>query len=304
MTAASVRKSLRVCDAKNTAELPGVLVRSDGTPPVDDPAVNEAYEFMGDTFDFFHELFGRNSLDDAGMPLIASVHVAEEKGGELVPLNDVYWNGVQLVCGDGDGVLFRRFTQSPGAIAHELFHAVQQSYPNRLIDYGQPGALSFHFCNVFGVLVRQWRNHRAGKPERGDERWLLAREILVPAPTRHGLFDLKRPGTAFHDDPRMGNDPQVCHMENLNTNVTDSGGVNINAGIPNRAFVLAAEAVGGDPWDVPAKVWYSTLPQLPPSCGFAEFAELTVKAAQTHGPGVAEAVRGAWQAVGVTPGQP
>ena len=39
----------------------------------------------------------------------------------------------------------------------------------------------------------------------------------------------------------------------------DNGGVHINSGIPNRAFALAAIAVGGSSWERAGRVWYDAL---------------------------------------------
>ena len=54
------RRHRLVYDARGRDTLPGRLVRGEGEPKVADAAVNEAYDHAGDTFDFFHSLFGRN----------------------------------------------------------------------------------------------------------------------------------------------------------------------------------------------------------------------------------------------------
>ena len=95
-------------DARKTDQLPGKLVRSEGQAKVADKAVNEAYDYSGDTYDFYDKLFGRNSLDDNGMTLISSVHVGEaDDTGSFVPMNNAFWNGEQMAYGDGDDVMFR-----------------------------------------------------------------------------------------------------------------------------------------------------------------------------------------------------
>ena len=71
----TARKHRLVYDAKGRDALPGTLVRSEGEKKSDDPAVNEAYDHAGSTYDFYRDLFGRNSLDDAGMTLISSVQI-------------------------------------------------------------------------------------------------------------------------------------------------------------------------------------------------------------------------------------
>ena len=40
--------------------------------------------------------------------------------------------------------------------AHELTHGVR-SFTSNLAYYGQSAAFNEHFADVFGVLVRQWR---------------------------------------------------------------------------------------------------------------------------------------------------
>ena len=296
------RKFRLVHDARNLPQLPGALIRKEATGPVNDPHVDEAYEFMGDTFDFFHELFGRDSLDDAGMRLVASVRAAERgHDGRPVPVSGAFWKGEQAIFGEGDGRIFQRLTRSLDVVAHELVHGIQCLLPkeNRLTPYGQSGALQEHFCDVFGALVRQWKNHKVGTPERGDERWLLGREVLMPSRTRRAIRDMKNPGTAFEDD-EMGPDNQVKHVDDLYVGHDDQGGIHINSGIPNRAFVLAAEAIGGDPWAVPGRIWYRALHQLRGHSRFSDCARQTILEAQTFDRATVAKVRNAWKEVGVT----
>src|SRR5262245_26309320 len=62
-------KQRLIYDARGNDQLPGALVRSEGQGKAQDPAVNEAYDFSGDTYDFYSEVFKRNSLDGNGMTL-------------------------------------------------------------------------------------------------------------------------------------------------------------------------------------------------------------------------------------------
>lgn len=68
------QKQRTIHDARNGQTLPGDVVRQEGQGPVADVAVNEAYDGLGDTYDFFADIFDRNSIDDEGMPLDATVH--------------------------------------------------------------------------------------------------------------------------------------------------------------------------------------------------------------------------------------
>ena len=290
------RKHRLVYDARRRDTLPGKLVRSEGDPKAADTAVNEAYDHSGDTFDFFLEVFGRNSLDDAGMTLISSVHVGEADGRDrFQPMNNAFWDGGQMAYGDGDGEVFQGFTRSLDVVGHELTHGVQ-SFSSNLLYRGQSGALNEHFADVFGVLVRQWRR----KESATAASWLIGTDVLVPAPTRRGIRDMEHPGTAYRDDPALGTDPQPAHMNDLYLGPADSGGVHINSGIPNRAFVLVAQALGGPAWTTAGTIWYEAMMQLSRTSQFADLATITAQiAGDRFNATTKKAVRAAWKKVGL-----
>ncbi|NBW95308.1 MAG: M4 family peptidase [Planctomycetia bacterium] len=289
------RRHRLVYDARGRDELPGKLVRSEGEKKSADTAVNEAYDFAGDTFDFYHAVFGRNSLDDAGMTLISSVHVGEADGRGWQPMSNAFWDGGQMAYGDGDGTVFRRFTRSLDVVAHELTHGVQ-SFTSNLVYRGQSGAINEHFSDVFGALVRQWKAGTTA--ERAN--WLIGADVLVPAATRRAIRDMEHPGTAYAADPFLGSDPQPDHMKKLATGPSDSGGVHINSGIPNRAFVLVAQALGGPAWEQPGRIWYEAMLQLSRTSQFADLARITAQiAGESLGAAAKKAVRVAWKKVGL-----
>lgn len=291
-------KNRLVYDARRKDRLPGKLVRSEGEKKSADPAVNEAYEFSGDTYDFYHEVFGRNSLDDGGMTLISSVHVGESDGsGKWQPMDNAFWDGSQMAYGDGDGQIFERFTRSLDVVAHELTHGVQ-SFTSNLEYSGQSGALNEHFSDVFGVLVRQWRRGESAE----KTSWLIGSEVLVPAATRRGIRDMENPGTAYVDDPDLGTDPQPSHMKDLYKGGADRGGVHLNSGIPNRAFALAAKSLGGNAWETAGRIWFDAMLQLSRHSQFKDMASITVQIAgdsSRFGKEVKKAVGDAWKKVGL-----
>ena len=285
-------KRRAVYDAGGKSQLPGRLVRSESQEPVSDVAVNEAYDHSGATYDFFAKIFGRNSLDGEGMKLVSSVHVGDEEGE---PLTNAFWNGTQMAYGDGDGRIFRRFTRSLAVVGHELTHGVE-SFTSNLVYQGQSGALNEHFADVFGVLVRQWKR---GEPAL-ETSWVVGEDILVPAPTRRGIRDMEKPGTAFVNDPYLGTDPQPAHVKDYYTGKLDKGGVHLNSGIPNRAFALAAKAIGGRAWEIAGRIWYDALLQLSPVASFLDCARVTLSLARLHGDVVQKAVRQSWAMVGLS----
>jgi Zn-dependent metalloprotease len=291
-------KNRLVYDARQTSDLPGVLVRREGEAAGGDEAVNEAYDGAGVTYDFYEQMFGRNSLDDQGMSLISSVHVAEPSydNDPPPPMNNAFWNGQQMAYGDGDGEIFGRFTQALEVIAHELTHGVQ-SFTSNLAYHGQSGALNEHFADVFGVLVRQWNLGQTVD----SANWLIGDEVLITSPTRRGIRDMENPGTAYVDDPDLGSDPQPAHMKDIYTGTADSGGVHINSGIPNRAFVLVAKALGGQAWEVAGRIWYATMLQLSANSDFQACASVSAQVAQARfGAPEKRAVVAAWKKVGIT----
>ena len=285
-------KRRTVYDAQNSTRLPGKLVRGEDDPKSKDIAVNEAFVGAGKTYDFFSKIYDRNSIDDRGMRLDSTVHYDSE-------YNNAFWNGRQMVYGDGDGQIFERFTIALDVIAHELAHGVTQ-FEAGLIYQNQSGALNEHFSDVFGSLVKQYAKKQ--KADKAD--WLIGKGLLSKAIKGVALRSMKEPGTAYND-PLIGKDPQPGHMKNFVKTTRDNGGVHINSGIPNRAFYLSASAIGGNAWDAAGRIWYETLRDrdLRANATFLQFAMLTERnAIRLFGRGSAEAtaVKNAWATVGVT----
>jgi hypothetical protein len=279
-----------VHDAGGTTTLPGRLVRGEGDPPTGDTAVGEAYDGLGDTWQLWSEAYGRNSLDGRGLPLVATVHY-----GRLY--DNAFWDGTQMVFGDGDGVVFLGFTRSIDVIGHELAHGVTQ-YTSGLNYRGQSGALNESVSDVFGVLVKQ--HTRGQSADEAD--WLVGAELLAPDVNGVALRSMAAPGTAY-DDPRLGRDPQPAHYDDYVVTTADNGGVHINSGIPNKAFHLVATTLGGYAWQRAGQIWFDTITgDIRADCDFPTFARLTLAAATTRygarSP-EADAVRGAWAAVGL-----
>ncbi|HEX6086097.1 MAG TPA: M4 family metallopeptidase [Thermoanaerobaculia bacterium] len=283
-------KRRTVYDARNGRELPGRTARTEGERPVRDAVVNEAYEGVGQTYDFFRRVFGRSSVDDHGMGIRSSVHFGER-------FSNAHWNGRQLILGDGDGKYFRCFTSSLDVIAHELTHGLTQ-YTAALGASGQCGALAEHFSDVFGILTRQYtRGISAAKSD-----WLIGAELLTRRVKGRGIRSMKAPGTAY-DDRVLGRDPQPAHMSGYVQTHADDRGVHINCGIPNHAFYRVAIALGGNAWDVAGRIWYRALTrELGPRARFQQCADATWTAAgDLYGKGSTpqNAVAEGWKAVGI-----
>lgn len=285
LAASAGDKHRTVYDAGHSTRLPGKLVRDEKGAEVADVAVNQAFDSAGTTYDFYLQVLKRNSIDGKGMRIDSSVHYSKQ-------YNNAFWNGSQMVYGDGDGKLFTGFTGAIDVIAHELTHGVTQyTVPGGGLVYdGQSGALNESISDVFGSVVKQW--HLKQTPQAAD--WLIGAGIMTPAVGK-ALRSMAQPGdTAV----TWSGDDQPATMAGY----VQDGDVHTNSGIPNHAFYLAAMKLGVNSWEKAGPIWYQALSLLHSDASFVDAANATVKAAEMLF-GVksseAAAVQAAWHEVGV-----
>jgi Zn-dependent metalloprotease len=283
-----------IYDCRNSQRLASaVLARTEDGAASDDDSVNRAYEGFGTTRDFYSRVLDRNSIDDRGMRLNGFVHYGDQ-------YQNAFWDGQEMIFGDGDGVVFDDFTKGLDVIAHELTHGVTE-FTAGLEYHNQSGSLNESISDVFGSLVKQWSLGQTA--EEAD--WLIGAELFTPDVQADALRSLKAPGTAYNNNV-LGKDPQPDHLSryaNLpDTQAGDYGGVHINSGIPNKAFYLTATGIGGYAWEAAGHIWYEALLASTANTQFQEFADTTyMKADQLYGTGGAEqqAVLAAWREVGI-----
>ncbi|WP_231919887.1 protealysin inhibitor emfourin [Microlunatus soli] len=291
LTAADDDAERTVYTAGNSEQLPGEVARKDGDQPTGDAAVDEAWQSSAQIWDLFADVFDRRSVDGNGTAITITVHYGTD-------YDNAFWDGRQLVFGDGDGEVFERFTKPMDVMAHEFTHGVTEH--TAALDYqGQSGALNESISDVFAAICKQ----RGGDQTADEADWLIGEGLFKPDIEAVALRSMKEPGTAY-DDPRLGKDPQVGSMADYADTTDDNGGVHINSGIPNRAFYLAAVGLGGRSWEQAGPIWYAALTggEVTAGTDFAGFAEATVAAAGrlfADDPAVADAVRAAWTGVGV-----
>lgn len=280
-----------IYDASNSYELPGKVVRREGDPAIGDAAVDEAYDGLGITYNFFWDVYGRNSIDDKGMQIDATVHYGQA-------YDNAFWSGKQIILGDGDGELFNRFTIAVEIIAHTLAHGIISNEVQ--LDYWQQsGSLNESLSDVFGSLVKQY----ALKQTADQADWLVGAGLFVSKVKGNALRSLAEPGTAY-DDQVLDKDPQPAHMSNYARMKDDNGGVHLNSGIPNHAFYLTAKALGGYAWEKAGCIWYEAIrdKRLKPNAQFHDFARITIdNARRLYGDKSDEtkAVRDGWEMVGI-----
>lgn len=269
----------------------GTKVRAEGDRPTGDKVVDEAYDNAGIVHAFFREVLGRDSIDGQGMPIKSVVHYGRK-------FANAYWDGERMVYGDGDGVDFSPLTGALDVVGHEMSHGITE-HSARLEYHNQPGALNESFSDVFGEVIEQWHENRAGfgtvdAAKAAD--WLIGEDVFTPGTPGDGLRSMKAPGTAYADDF------QPAHMKDYkklpNTPQGDWGGVHVNSGIPNKAAYEVAVRLGSEKL---AKIWYEALTtSLGPKASFEDAARATVAAAgKLYDAPASQAVSDAWNAVGI-----
>jgi len=279
--AAAAQVQQQLFDCQNRQSLPGRPVANPQEAPRDD-AVRVVYDTTAKVAEFYSQILGRNSVDNQGIDLVSSVHYRRN-------FDNAFWNGQQMVYGDGDGQLFAEFWQSPDVIGHELTHGVTQ-YESGLRYEGESGALNESISDVFGAVFNQWLNQWPASEPKG---WLIGAGIMGARSKANGktcLRDMLDPG-AHHCLS-----PQPATYDNFDP----TADVHENSGIPNKAFATFAQSLGGNSWDQAIKVWYAACVsrQLSTGATFADFARLTIQEAFNRGGSDMERLaQQAWEAV-------
>jgi len=106
-------------------------VRTEGQPPTGITDVDNAYDYAGDTYDFYWNTHGRDSLDNTGVDLISTVRYCPNS--TYCPYQNAFWNGYQMVYGEG-------FPAADDVVGHEMTHGVT-SHESNLFYYMQSGAI-------------------------------------------------------------------------------------------------------------------------------------------------------------------
>ncbi|WP_309897570.1 M4 family metallopeptidase [Archangium sp.] len=278
----------KMYDGKTLSTLPGTLTRSEGAEPVADAVVNTNYNHLGTTYNCYKELFGRDSINNAGATLISTVH-------HRVKYVNAFWNGTQMVYGDGDNVTASNLANSLDVTAHELTHAVTDNESD-LIYSGESGGLNESMSDVFGAVCEWYGDNKVISPKI----WLIGDDVWTPA----------TPGDAlrYMDKPTLDG-VSLDYYPDYSSGVD----VHYSSGISNAAFHLLSQGgthpraktttvVAGIGIEKAARIFYKANADLmTPSTTFEQAKIATEQAAQQLGFDAATiaSVSNAWKAVGV-----
>ncbi|MBI5094336.1 MAG: M4 family metallopeptidase, partial [Candidatus Hydrogenedentes bacterium] len=265
-------KYRQIYDAKSTATDPGFLARAEGQSPTFVTDVNQAYDFYGDTYDFYFNMFGRDSIDNKGLSLSATVQFCPSTYD--CPFQNAYWDPDKLRMYFGSG-----WTAEEDIIAHELTHGVTQ-YESNLIYLNQSGAINESLSDVFGKCVAL-TYHDSGLPS--NLRWRIG-------------FDSPIGAFRSMSDPTIYSDPDRLHSPYYYTGQGDNGGVHINSGVSNKLCFLLTDGqffngVHVNPMGIPkvAQLYYEAqVHLLVPSSNYHDLYAALSQAAHNIGTTFAE----------------
>ncbi len=201
-----------VYDADSSDQIQGDLSRGEGDDPVDIVDVDDCYDFLGDTYNFFLEEHDRDSIDDFGMTLIATVRYCPDQ--DFCPFANAFWDGTQMVFGEG-------YT-TDDITGHELTHGVTE-YESNLIYLNESGAINESFSDMWGEWIDLTNTGGNDDP---SVRWLMGEDIGA-------IRDMA--------DPPVFGDPDSKCSPLWWTNPGDNGGVHINSGVGNKLCYLLTD---------------------------------------------------------------
>lgn len=273
---AAPQPNIEIYDCKKDTKLPGDLMANNSI----DPDFINVMESVTQTWKFYFELFGRNSIDNAGMTLKNSIHYSVKYG-------NAEWDGRRMIYGDGDLKFINSMTMDIDIIAHELTHGVVL-YTCNLNEAGQSGALEESFCDVMGIMVKQ----RVLNLDVKKSNWLIGENVFIG--DEYAVRSLKEPGSAYKNHPIFKDDPQPATLDGYDRR----NGKHSNSGIPNFAFYNAASEIGGNAWEKAGRIWYEAFIKLPKAANFNMAREATIKkATELFGNGSCEvkAVKNGWK---------
>lgn len=173
------------------------------------------------TYDYFLNIHGRNSIDNAGWALISYVHYD-------VNYANAFWDGAVMTYGDGNGGTFNAPLTTIDITGHEITHGLTTFTAN--LEYqDESGALNESFSDIFGVTIDNF-----ARGTTGTALWRMGEEC-----TSSGN------GIRLMSNPNAFGDPDTYNGTNWYTGTADNGGVHTNSGVQNYWYYLMCQGGTG-----------------------------------------------------------
>jgi len=299
-------KNRQTYTANNGTSLPGTLKRSEGSANIGDAALDAAHNFAGNVYDYYKNVHNRDSYDGAGATIKSSAHYSTS-------YNNAFWNGTQMVYGDGDGSQFTALSKALDVDAHELTHAVTERTAG-LTYSNESGALNEATSDILGNSCEAY-SLNAGTPNANT--WKVGEDIYTPSTAGDAL--------RYMNNPTADGYSKDWYPSRI-TGTADNGGVHGNSGIANLAYYLmvmggshprsmstvvvpALSATSSTSLDMAQRIWYRALTvYMTSSTNFQGARNATAQAAADLYGGTTGAayntVQKAWDCVGAPGGTP
>jgi bacillolysin len=176
------------------------------------------------TYNYYKNIHGRNSFDNAGGTIYSYVHY-------YTSYNNAFWDGAEMTYGDGDGTSYKPFT-SLDVCGHEISHGVTQ-HSAALAYQNESGAMNESFSDIFGTCVEFY-----AKDTLAD--WLIGKDFTVSG---KGFRDMAGPKN--FKQPNTLNGTYYVSTSGTPSSSNDYNGVHTNSGILNYWFYLVAHGGSG-----------------------------------------------------------
>jgi Zn-dependent metalloprotease len=282
-------------NGNQSSSLPGTLVLTETGGSTSDTVISNAHAHAATSYDYYSTVHARDSFNNAGAQIKTTVH-------HQVAYNNAFWNGSQLVYGDGDGSSFSPLGNALDVGAHELTHAVT-TYSANLVYSNESGALNEGTSDIMASAVEAWKDGAVSA-----DTWKVGEDVYTPGTAGDALRSMADPTASGDSD----------YYPTRYTGTADGGGVHTNSGIANLAFKLmvtggthprgkttnVVTALSATPLtsiNMGGKIWYRALTvYMNSTTNFAGARTATAQAAtDLYGAAAAASVNGAWDAVGV-----
>lgn len=187
---------------------------------------------MEKTYDFYKNVFNRNSYDGNGSEIKQYVNPLFMNGTSGYPNNASALSSPYNIMsyGMGDGVNYKPLV-GLDVEGHEFTHLVVNNNGNGGLTYqGESGALNESFADIFGTCVEFYSG--AANPD-----WLIGEDVMIGQPF---MRSMSNPNAASNPDTYNG-----LHWVNPTNLSYDNGGVHINSGVQNFWFYLLCQGGSG-----------------------------------------------------------
>ena len=215
--------------AHGTSALPGRLLCTETTNPCAPSNIDakQAHTYAGDTYDFYKSKHDRDSLDNAGMPLISTVDYCPKRPKPAeCPMRNAFWNSERQQMIYGDRIM------ADDVVGHELTHGVTD-HESKLFYYYQSGAINESFSDVWGEFIDLTNGSGT---DTAAARWKVGEDLP------DGLFSPGGEVRNMKNPPAFG---APDRMRSLNYTADlrerDGGGVHANSGVNNKAASLMTD---------------------------------------------------------------